>query len=90
MDMIQLLEMNGWTMVRGSHGNNIRFKRPGGSSTSSAILDTNTNLFSVFTTSTDLDVKAYNASCLYAHFECNSDLGLCYKKLISEGYGLKS
>ena len=90
MDMIQLLEMNGWTMVRGSHGNNIRFKRPGGSSTSSAILDTNTNLFSVFTTSTDLDVKAYNASGLYAHFECNSDLGLCYKKLISEGYGLKS
>lgn len=90
MDVSQLLEMNGWSMVRGSRGNNIRFKRPGGSSTSSAILDTNTNLFSVFTTSTDLDVRAYNASTLYAHFECDSDLGLCYKKLISEGYGLKS
>lgn len=89
MDIIQLLEMNGWSKVGSGYRNNIRFKRPGSSSTSSAILDTTTRLFSVFTTSTDLDVKAYNAVGLYTHFECNGDTGLCYKKLVDQGYGVK-
>lgn len=90
MDIVQLLEMNGWNRVGGSYRNSIRFKRPGNSSTSSAILDTGTNLFSVFTTSTDLDVKAYNAVGLYTHFECDGDSGLCYKKLVTQGFGVKN
>ena len=89
LDMIYLLECNGWNRVGRSHGNNIRFKRPGSSSPTSAILDTNTKLFSVFTTSTDLDVKAYNASMLFAHFECGGDFGESYKRLIADGYGEK-
>ena len=90
MDIIHLLESNGWSRVDTHGRNNIRFKRPGKSSHSSAILDTTTKLFSVFTTSTDLDVKAYNTVMLFTHFECNGDIGVCYNKLIEMGFGIKN
>lgn len=89
-DVLRLLEANGWTTVGRTSGRNIRFKRPGKSSTSSALFDTTTKIFNCFSTSTSLDnTKGYNPSGLFIHYECNDDTGFAYKKLIEEGFGLK-
>lgn len=88
LDMNFLLESNGWSNS-GGYGRNIRYKRPGRSSPSSALFDTETRLLSVFTTSSDLEPKAYTATDLFTHFECNGDIGLCYTKLVEMGYGQK-
>ena len=89
-DMIHLLESNGWIRSGRPHGRNQRFKRPGKSSPTSAILDTDTKILSVFSTSTDLDInRGYSATDLYTQFECNGDIGKCYEKLVEQGYGIK-
>ena len=89
-DMIYLLESNGWIRSGRPHGRNQRFKRPGKSSPTSAILDTDTKILSVFSTSTDLDInRGYSATDLYTQFECNGDIGKCYEKLVEQGYGIK-
>lgn len=89
-DVVHLLEMNGWKIVGTPHGKNIRFKRPGKSSSSSALFDTNTRIFNCFSTSTSLDsTKGYNPSSLFIHYECNDDTGLAYKKLVELDYGVK-
>lgn len=90
-DIIHLLESNGWSRSGRPHGRNQRFKRPGKSSPTSAILDTDTKIFSVFSTSTDLDInRGYTTTDLFTQFECNGDIGLCYQKLIENGYGEKA
>jgi hypothetical protein len=89
-DVPHLLEMNGWTTVGRTSGKNIRFKRPGKSSTSSGLLDNNTKIFNCFSTSTSLDnTRGYNPSSLFIHFDCNDDTGVAYKKLIEMGFGIK-
>lgn len=89
-DVVHLLEMNGWKVIGNKYSKNIRFKRPGKSSASSALLDTTTKIFNCFSTSTSLDsTKGYNPSSLFIHYECNDDTGLAYKKLVEMDYGIK-
>lgn len=89
-DVVRLLESNGWSAVGGLYGKNIRFKRPGKSSPTSALLDTYTKIFNCFSTSTSLDnSKGYNPSSLFIHYECNEDVGEAYKKLVDMGFGIK-
>lgn len=89
-DVVHLLEMAGWTAVN-NHGKNIRFKRPGKSSTSSALFDVNTRIFTCFSTSTTFDAnKGYNCSMLLSHLEHNDDFGQTYKYLVDKGFGIKN
>ena len=89
-DVIQLLMMNGWKTVGRTHGKNIRLKRPGKSSTSSALFDTSTMVFTCFSTSTEFDAnKGYSPSDLYIDLECDKDVGKAFLKLVEEGYGVK-
>lgn len=86
-DCIHLLEMNGWEVVhRGRE--NIRLKRPGRSSPSSANYNEDMKQLYIFSTSTSFDPnKAYSPADVFNHLECNDDIGLCYNKLIEMGYG---
>ena len=89
-DVVHLLECNGWTVVGQKYGRNIRFKRPGKSSTSSALFDTTSRVFNCFSTSTSLDnTKGYSPAGLFIHYECNDDVGLAYQKLKDLGFGVK-
>ena len=91
-DVVELLEKFGWQQIANIRGGkNIRFKRPGHTHTKdSAILDTYTNIFNVFTTSTSFDVsKGYTPSSVFIHLECDDDAAIGYKKLIDLGYGIK-
>ena len=90
-DSLFLLESNGWSVVGKRYGKNIRLKRPGNSSAHSGIYDSDTRIFSCFSTSASLDVnRGYTASDLFTEFSCNGDIGLAYSKLVNEGYGLKA
>ena len=89
-DVVHLLESNGWSPIGGIYGKNIRFKRPGKSSPTSALFDTQTRVFNCFSTSTSLDnTKGYSPSSLFIHYECNEDVGEAYGKLVEMGYGVK-
>lgn len=89
-DVAHLLETNGWSQLRTGGSKNLRFKRPGKSSTSSALFDTSSRVFTCFSTSTSLDAnKGYNPSGLFIHYEANDDTGLAYTKLVEMGYGVK-
>lgn len=89
-DVPFLLESNGWSIVGKPYGKNIRFKRPGHSSTSSALFDTATRIFTCFSTSTSLDAnKGYTPSNLFIHYECGDDVGEAYKKLSDLNFGIE-
>lgn len=88
-DIIELLGNSGWTVIDET-GKNIRFKRPGATSGSSALFDKETRIFNCFSTSTSLSVdKGYNLSGLYIELECDGDPKLAYNNLISMDFGVK-
>lgn len=88
-DVLHILSINGWTEVHSSRSN-IRLKRPGKSSASSAIFNNETRIFSVFSTSTSFDNnRGYTPSDVFIHLECNDDVGVAYNKLVEMGYGVK-
>lgn len=87
-DILDLLLSNGWEQVSGN-SNCVRLKRAGNpTSKSSALLDLNTNVFNVFSTSTIFEPnKGYSPSSVFTLLECDNDTQLAYKKLIEMGYG---
>lgn len=88
-DVIELLSASGWT-ITDETTKNIRFKRPGATSGSSALFDKESKIFNCFSTSTSLSVdKGYNPSGLYIEMECDGDAKLAYSNLISMGFGVK-
>jgi len=90
-DALYLLQSNGWDTVGRTYGRSTRLKRPGQThAKSSALYDTETHVFNVFSTSTVFDVnKGYTPSDLFIELECNGDVSEAFKKLVSLGYGEK-
>ena len=90
-DVVMLLGLNGWDVVGRQSGKSIRFKRPGQvHSASSALYDTSSRIFNVFSTSTGFDVnRGYSPSDVFTHLEANGDTTEAFKKLIEAGYGKK-
>ena len=88
-DVVELLSGSGWT-VMDENVKNIRFKRPGATSGSSALFDKDSGIFSCFSTSTSLSVdKSYNLSGLYTELECDGDTKLAYQNLVGLDFGVK-
>lgn len=88
-DVIELLTDSGWTIID-ENVKNIRFKRPGATSGSSALFDKDSRIFNCFSTSTSLSIdKGYNPSGLYTEFECDGDTKLAYHNLINLDFGVK-
>lgn len=86
-DGLFLLQQHGWTEVNRGRSE-VRLKRPGKSSASSAIYSTDNKILSVFSTSTSFDnTRGYTNSDIFIHLECNDDIGVAYQKLIELGYG---
>ena len=88
-DVVALLNGIGWTIMD-ENVKNIRFKRPGAESGSSALFDKDTRIFNCFSTSTSLSVdKGYNAAGLFTEIECDGDSKLAYRSLIDLDFGIK-
>jgi hypothetical protein len=88
-DIAELLSGIGWTIMD-ENVKNIRFKRPGAESGSSALFDKDTRIFNCFSTSTSLSVdKGYNAAGLFTEIECDGDSKLAYRSLIDLDFGIK-
>lgn len=88
-DVVELMCGSGWT-IKEENIKNIRFKRPGATSGSSALFDKETRIFNCFSTSTSLSVdKGYNPAGLYTEIECDGDPKLAYSNLINLGFGIK-
>lgn len=88
-DIKELLGSCGWTVIDETV-KNIRFKRPGAQSGSSALFDKDTGIFNCFSTSTSLSVdKGYTLSSLYQEIECEGDPKLCFHNLVNLGFGIK-
>lgn len=87
-DILDLLLSNGWEVVN-QNSHCVRLKRAGNpTSKSSALLDLNTNVFNVFSTSTIFEPnKGYSPSSVFTLLECDDDTQLAYRKLIELGYG---
>jgi hypothetical protein len=90
-DVVSLLTDSGWTYdPKLETSKNIRFKRPGATSGSSALFDKTSRIFNCFSTSTALAVdKGYNVAGLYIELECDGDSKLAYNNLINLGFGIK-
>jgi hypothetical protein len=89
-DVVSLLEQHGWSMAR-QFGNKYYMKREGTENRWSAEYDRNKNWFTVFSTSTEFEsLKAYRPYAIYAVLNNITDWSEVSKKLISEGYGIKS
>lgn len=90
-DIVSLLLECGWTYdPKAETHKNIRFKRPGATSGSSALFDKNTRIFNCFSTSTSLSVeKGYNPAGLYIQLEHDGDASAAYKTLVALDYGIK-
>lgn len=87
-DVLSILLDNGWEEVSGSGKNSVRLRRPGSpDSKSSALLDVESRIFNVFSTSTDFEVgKGYTATDVYIELECGGDSQLAYRNLKEMGY----
>lgn len=90
-DIIYYLSSNGWDTVGRTYGRSVRLKRPGQThAKSSALYDTETKIFNVFSTSTVFDVnRGYTHSDIFIELECNGDTTLAFKKMVELGYGRK-
>jgi hypothetical protein len=90
-DVLHLLAVNGWDQVGRQHGRSVRLKRPGQThAKSSALFDTETHVFNVFSTSTVFDInKGYTPSDIFIELECNGDVTEAFKKLVALNYGEK-
>lgn len=91
-DVVSLLQSSGWTYdPKTETVKNIRFKRPGAVSGSSALFDKESRIFNCFSTSTSLSVdKGYNPVGLYVELECDGDPKQAYQNLINLGFGIKN
>lgn len=88
-DGLFLLYQNGWRNVKET-GSEVRLKRPGKSSASSAIYNKDRQLLSVFSTSTSFDNnRAYTNSDILIHLEFNDDIGAAYKYLVDKKFGVE-
>lgn len=89
-DVIELLGNSGWVVIDET-GRNVRFKRPGATSGSSALFDKERRVFTCFSTSTSLSVdKGYTPSGLFIELEHDGDTKIAYKSLVEYGFGIKS
>lgn len=90
-DIVELLTNSGWTYdPKFETVKNIRFKRPGAQSGSSALYDKQTKIFNCFSTSTSLSVeKGYTPASLYIEIEHDGDKSAAYKTLVALEYGVK-
>lgn len=88
-DVLQVLFDSGWVECKGGYGNSIRLARPGAvTSASSALFDPVSRLFNCFSTSTLFDVgRSYSPSDVFIELECEGDVSLAFKKLVSLDYG---
>lgn len=90
-DVLNLLLEHGWEELD-SRNNSVRLKRPGSPlSASSGLLDLNTNILNVFSTSTVFENgRGYNPVSIYNILESNNDWGKTLKDLIELDYGEKN
>ena len=85
-NILSILLQNGWKEVR-QYSADVRLKRPGAThSSSSALLDTKSNLLNVFTTSSELEVGTHSASDVFIQLEANGDVKKAYRMLLDLGY----
>lgn len=82
----KLLEKHGWSELK-SYGGRVYYRRPGKSEGTSGSFSLETRLFSIFTSSTEVDPKSYTASNLRCELEFNGDKKELYEILVAEGYG---
>lgn len=88
-DAVSLLIECGWEEIR-STGSNVRLKRPGATSGSSGLFDSDSGIFSCFSTSTRFDTnKSYNSSGVFIELEADGDVSEAYNKLVDLGFGIK-
>ena len=89
-DIVDILTENGWSVLP-SKGKDIRLRRPGNTSqSSSAMVDTSTNVLFVFSSSTIFqNEKGYNAVSVLSMLNFDNDMSQTYKYLIENGYGKK-
>ena len=82
-DVLSVLYENGWELVN-NNGKNYRLRRPGNpNSKSSALFDSDTNVFTVYSTSNNFEPnKGYSAVDVFLELECENDLNVCYTKLM--------
>lgn len=81
---LDLLLEHGWTIdEKTSKGKDVRLLRPGNTdSENSAIFDSDTNIFTCFSSSTSFEVnKGYTPSNLYIELACNGDVVKAFKEL---------
>ncbi len=91
-DVVNLLLEYGWQNSSPLFGRrNIDFIRPGKTyNKKSAMLDTDTRIFNVFSTSTLFDVnRGYRPSSLFISLVHEGDIEKAYNDLIGKGYGKK-
>lgn len=87
-DTAALLESCGWTYVM-TKGSKIHFKRPGSTDAlTSGNFDTEKNMFSVFSTSTEFEInKGYKPFAVYAVLKHANDVRAAAVDLYNQGYG---
>jgi hypothetical protein len=87
-DTVSLLESCGWTHVM-TKGSKIHFKRPGSTDAlTSGNYDTEKNMFSVFSTSTEFDInKGYKPFAVYAMLKHGNDVKAAARDLYNQNYG---
>jgi hypothetical protein len=86
-DVIALLEKHGWSFME-KRGPRSLLKRPGTSDQHSGDYHHELNLFKVFSTSTQFELKkGYSPFAVYTLLEHNNDFSAAAKQLIADGYG---
>lgn len=88
-DVVALLVDHGWEEVPPSpysSSKNVRLKRAGNTNAkSSALFDSDTRVFNVFSTSTSFDVnKGYSAVDVLLELECGNDTQVAYEKIMEQ------
>lgn len=87
-DVVALLQQYGWRVV-GQNLSKTKLLRPGQTySKSSGDYNSDLNLFSVFTTSSEFEpMKGYRPAAVYCKLVCSDNWKECYRKLSDMGYG---
>jgi hypothetical protein len=82
-DVLGLLYSCGWELVS-DNGKNYRLRRPGNpASKSSALFDSDSRVFTVFSTSNNFEPnKGYSPVDVFLELECGNDLQCAYEKLL--------
>ncbi|MGM1429549.1 bifunctional DNA primase/polymerase [Sphingobacterium lactis] len=86
-DAVNLMTQNGWKVCPKGNPTYTYFTRPGKDKDVSASFNNETRIFTVFTTSSDLEPKGYNPSSLLSEFLHNGDKKQTFKYLIENGFG---